>query len=115
MVSFDAYAALLSSELPVCNNSISLSRRPYTEETLIELGASGVKNLVVVPVSFVSEHIETLVRQTVLTSCPATNLSLSLSLHTDMNLSLSRTVTSRRVQVAAQSSIARKSHHTHYT
>ena len=36
--------------------------RPYTEETLIELGASGVKNLVVVPVSFVSEHIETLVR-----------------------------------------------------
>ena len=38
------------------------SCRPYTEETLIELGASGVKNLVVVPVSFVSEHIETLVR-----------------------------------------------------
>jgi cell shape-determining protein MreC len=35
--------------------------RPYTEETLVELGASGVKNLVVVPVSFVSEHIETLV------------------------------------------------------
>ena len=30
----------------------------------MELGASGVKNLVVVPVSFVSEHIETLVRQT---------------------------------------------------
>jgi protoporphyrin/coproporphyrin ferrochelatase len=34
--------------------------RPYTEETLEELGASGVKNLIVVPISFVSEHIETL-------------------------------------------------------
>jgi hypothetical protein len=34
--------------------------QPYTEDKLIELGASGVKNLVVVPVSFVSEHIETL-------------------------------------------------------
>ena len=33
---------------------------PYTESKLIELGDSGVKNLVVVPVSFVSEHIETL-------------------------------------------------------
>ena len=33
---------------------------PYTESKLIELGESGVKNLVVVPVSFVSEHIETL-------------------------------------------------------
>ena len=39
--------------------------RPYTEETLVELGASGVKNLVVVPESFVSEHIETLVRRRV--------------------------------------------------
>lgn len=35
--------------------------KPYTEETLIELGnVKKVKNLVVVPVSFVSEHIETL-------------------------------------------------------
>jgi ferrochelatase len=34
--------------------------KPYTEETLEELGESGVKNLIVVPVSFVSEHIETL-------------------------------------------------------
>ena len=38
--------------------------RPYTEETLEELGESGVKNLIVVPVSFVSEHIETLVHHT---------------------------------------------------
>ena len=34
--------------------------RPYTEETLETMGANGVKNLIVVPVSFVSEHVETL-------------------------------------------------------
>jgi ferrochelatase len=34
--------------------------KPYTDVTLRELGANGVKNLVVVPISFVSEHIETL-------------------------------------------------------
>jgi len=34
--------------------------RPYTEETIPDLGRAGVKNLVVVPISFVSEHIETL-------------------------------------------------------
>ncbi|CAM9105595.1 unnamed protein product [Choristocarpus tenellus] len=34
--------------------------RPYTEDRIPELGQSGVKNLVVVPISFVSEHIETL-------------------------------------------------------
>lgn len=34
--------------------------QPYTESKLVELGEAGVKNLVVVPVSFVSEHIETL-------------------------------------------------------
>mmetsp|Transcript_21857 Transcript_21857/g.28275 ORF Transcript_21857/g.28275 Transcript_21857/m.28275 type:complete len:496 (+) Transcript_21857:119-1606(+) len=34
--------------------------RPYTDDVLPSLGESGVKNLVVVPISFVSEHIETL-------------------------------------------------------
>ena len=34
--------------------------RPYTDDVLPELGEEGVKNLVVVPISFVSEHIETL-------------------------------------------------------
>jgi len=34
--------------------------RPYTDDKLHELGERGVKNLVVVPISFVSEHIETL-------------------------------------------------------
>lgn len=34
--------------------------QPYTEEALEELGEKGVKDLLVVPISFVSEHIETL-------------------------------------------------------
>ncbi|KAK4754315.1 hypothetical protein SAY87_002419 [Trapa incisa] len=34
--------------------------KPYTDEALVELGQKGVKSLVAVPVSFVSEHIETL-------------------------------------------------------
>lgn len=34
--------------------------RPYTDDALRDLGAKGVKDLVVVPISFVSEHIETL-------------------------------------------------------
>ncbi|KAM7274600.1 hypothetical protein ACFE04_016466 [Oxalis oulophora] len=34
--------------------------KPYTDETIIELGRKGVKNLLAVPISFVSEHIETL-------------------------------------------------------
>ncbi|GBF82137.1 ferrochelatase [Aphanothece sacrum] len=34
--------------------------KPYTEEALHELGEEGVNDLLVVPISFVSEHIETL-------------------------------------------------------
>ncbi|MBD2139064.1 ferrochelatase [Anabaena sp. FACHB-1237] len=34
--------------------------QPYTEDALNELGTKGVKDLAVVPISFVSEHIETL-------------------------------------------------------
>jgi ferrochelatase len=34
--------------------------RPYTEEALEDLGHAGTRDLVVVPISFVSEHIETL-------------------------------------------------------
>ncbi|MGB2925032.1 MAG: ferrochelatase, partial [Limnothrix sp.] len=34
--------------------------QPYTEDSLNELGKKGIKNLVVIPISFVSEHIETL-------------------------------------------------------
>lgn len=34
--------------------------QPYTEDAIESLGAQGVEDLVVVPISFVSEHIETL-------------------------------------------------------
>ncbi|NEN93122.1 MAG: ferrochelatase [Okeania sp. SIO3H1] len=34
--------------------------KPYTEEAIQELASGGVKDLLVVPISFVSEHIETL-------------------------------------------------------
>ncbi len=34
--------------------------KPYTEDAIPELAAQGVKDLLVVPISFVSEHIETL-------------------------------------------------------
>ncbi|XP_047940737.1 ferrochelatase-2, chloroplastic-like [Salvia hispanica] len=34
--------------------------KPYTDEVLVELGKQGIKSLLAVPVSFVSEHIETL-------------------------------------------------------
>ena len=34
--------------------------KPYTEDALRDLGKAGVNDLVVVPISFVSEHIETL-------------------------------------------------------
>ncbi|XP_031488336.1 ferrochelatase-2, chloroplastic [Nymphaea colorata] len=34
--------------------------KPYTDKVIVELGQKGVKSLLVVPVSFVSEHIETL-------------------------------------------------------
>ncbi|MGL5803847.1 MAG: ferrochelatase [Xenococcaceae cyanobacterium] len=34
--------------------------KPYTEDALEELGEKGIKDLLVVPISFISEHIETL-------------------------------------------------------
>ncbi|KAK1390151.1 Ferrochelatase [Heracleum sosnowskyi] len=34
--------------------------KPYTDETIVELGQRGVESLLAVPISFVSEHIETL-------------------------------------------------------
>lgn len=34
--------------------------KPYTEDMLAELASQGVKHVVVVPISFISEHIETL-------------------------------------------------------
>jgi protoheme ferro-lyase len=34
--------------------------QPYTDDSIRELGRRGVKSLLAVPISFVSEHIETL-------------------------------------------------------
>ncbi len=34
--------------------------KPQTDEQIVELGQAGVKNMLIVPVSFVSDHIETL-------------------------------------------------------
>lgn len=34
--------------------------RPYTDDKIKEFGKAGVQNLAVVPIAFVSEHIETL-------------------------------------------------------
>lgn len=34
--------------------------KPYTDDTIRELGAKGTESLLAVPISFVSEHIETL-------------------------------------------------------
>lgn len=34
--------------------------RPYTDDALRQLGSNGCRNLIVVPISFVSEHVETL-------------------------------------------------------
>ncbi|KAK9842615.1 hypothetical protein WJX84_007488 [Apatococcus fuscideae] len=34
--------------------------RPYTDETIRNLGANGTKSMLAIPISFVSEHIETL-------------------------------------------------------
>ena len=34
--------------------------KPYTDETIVSLGQAGCKSLLAVPISFVSEHIETL-------------------------------------------------------
>eukprot|EP00814_Leptocylindrus_danicus_P003677 CAMPEP_0116015328 /NCGR_PEP_ID=MMETSP0321-20121206/6780_1 /TAXON_ID=163516 /ORGANISM="Leptocylindrus danicus var. danicus, Strain B650" /LENGTH=485 /DNA_ID=CAMNT_0003485095 /DNA_START=27 /DNA_END=1485 /DNA_ORIENTATION=+ len=60
----------IGEQLPLENDRIHLSYqsrvgpiewlRPYTDDVLPDLGQKGIKNLVVVPISFVSEHIETL-------------------------------------------------------
>ena len=34
--------------------------KPYTDDAIKKMGDGGVKNLMVVPIAFVSEHIETL-------------------------------------------------------
>ncbi len=60
--------AAVRKRLPAVSHSISYQSRlgrtewlkPYTADEVVRLGREGVKRLVVVPVSFVSDHIETL-------------------------------------------------------
>jgi len=66
----DKIAAEIASEGAYDNVEVHLSYqsrvgpiewlRPYTDDVLPQLAEKGVRNLVVVPISFVSEHIETL-------------------------------------------------------
>ena len=63
-----SYKNKLSSELYDLNWSISYQSRvgpvkwlePYTDTAIKRLGQDGVKNLIVVPISFVGDHIETI-------------------------------------------------------
>ena len=50
---------------------------PGTDETLIELGRDGVRDVVVVPLSFVSDHIETLYEVDVLFAAQARRAGIS--------------------------------------
>ena len=51
---------------------------PYTDEMLRELGRQGVKKVLVVPVSFVSDHIETLYEIDILYKKLASGLGIDL-------------------------------------
>jgi ferrochelatase len=63
-----SYKNKLSSELYNLDWSISYQSRvgpvkwlePYTDSAIKKLGRNGVKNLIVVPISFVGDHIETI-------------------------------------------------------
>jgi len=67
-VEVEKTVAAVRTQLPAISHSISYQSRlgrtewlkPDTVEEVIRLGQEGVKRLIVVPVSFVSDHIETL-------------------------------------------------------
>jgi hypothetical protein len=68
------------------------------EDVLQDLGKQGLKNLVVVPVSFTSEHVETLEEidieyREVANEVLSLSLALSLSRSLFLSLSLSRSLT----------------------
>ncbi len=58
---------------------------PYTDEMLRELGRQGVKKVLVVPVSFVSDHIETLYEIDILYKRLASGLGMDLRRTTALN------------------------------
>ncbi|OIV89819.1 hypothetical protein TanjilG_29911 [Lupinus angustifolius] len=61
------YSKVICKGESQCKSAEAVSRvgpvewlKPYTDDTIVELGKRGVKSLLAVPISFVSEHIETL-------------------------------------------------------
>ncbi len=61
---------------------------PSTEQMLHELAGKGIKDLLVVPVSFVSDHIETLYEIDILYSGMAKNLGITLKRAESLNTSV---------------------------
>ena len=66
--------------------------RPYTDDTIRQLCQEGVDALVVVPISFVSEHLETLTLPLPLPLALALAPALAPALALALSLSLSLTV-----------------------
>jgi len=60
--------------------------RPSTPETLESLAAEGCKNIVAVPISFVSDHVETLYEIDMQYRDLASSLGISLSRTESLNL-----------------------------
>jgi protoporphyrin/coproporphyrin ferrochelatase len=60
---------------------------PSTEDKLAELAAKGVKNLLVVPISFVSDHVETLYEIDILYRDLASDLGINLRRTDSLNTS----------------------------
>jgi protoporphyrin/coproporphyrin ferrochelatase len=60
---------------------------PSTEETLADLADAGVKNLLVVPISFVSDHVETLYEIDILYKDFAESLGINLKRTESLNTS----------------------------
>ncbi len=60
---------------------------PSTEQMLHELAGKGIKNLLVVPISFVSDHIETLYEIDILYKGMAKNLGITLQRIESLNTS----------------------------
>jgi ferrochelatase len=61
--------------------------KPSTEHMLGELARKGVKDLLVVPISFVSDHIETLYEIDILYKDMATGLGINLKRTESLNTS----------------------------
>jgi ferrochelatase len=58
---------------------------PKTEETLERLGREGIKNVIIVPISFVSDHIETLYEIDILLKKKAEDLGITLKRAPSLN------------------------------